>query len=161
MYAATEDRDPYRGLAPAFARKIREKRRLEERERRAREAEELRATLRAQREAEKRRARQEKYQNALPGDVTKAFSVITVRSARDDERDLIANVAKIYGLTYEHLVGDARTREITQARHQAIRAVADARPDLSCVAIGRMFGGRDHTSVLHSLRLTKKPGDVR
>lgn len=46
----------------------------------------------------------------------------------------------------------ARVRKVVEARHEAIAEVAAARPHWSYPALGRFFGGRDHTSVMHALK---------
>lgn len=75
-------------------------------------------------------------------------------------RDIIAEVARRHGVKYGEILGPRGPRSITAVRTEAIREVADARPDLSMVAIGRIFG-RDHTTILHALRKTKKEGSGR
>lgn len=56
------------------------------------------------------------------------------------------------GVTIERIKGPSRNRAICRARMEAIYAVRMERPDLSYPAIGRWFGGRDHTTILHSVR---------
>jgi chromosomal replication initiator protein len=85
--------------------------------------------------------------------------LVTVRSARE----IIAEVAEGYGLTSEHLVGPDRTKRVSQARQEAMWACRqvkgkDGKPRYSYPFIGRLFGGRDHTTVLwgerqHAARL--------
>lgn len=45
-----------------------------------------------------------------------------------------------------------RNDNLVAVRHLAIYEVRKQRPDMSLPAIGRWFGGRDHTTVLHSIR---------
>ncbi|WP_275078418.1 helix-turn-helix domain-containing protein [Rhizobium sp. AC44/96] len=45
-----------------------------------------------------------------------------------------------------------RTRKVCEPRAVAMYEVKKQRPDLSYPAIGRWFGGRDHTTVLYSVR---------
>lgn len=56
------------------------------------------------------------------------------------------------GVTIERIKGPSRNRAICRARMEAIYAVRMERSDLSYPAIGRWFGGRDHTTILHSVR---------
>jgi chromosomal replication initiation ATPase DnaA len=65
--------------------------------------------------------------------------------------EIIAEVAKETGLTVALLVGDRRSRPIAAARHYAFwRAARETGASLA--AIGRMFGERDHTTILHGIR---------
>lgn len=56
------------------------------------------------------------------------------------------------GITVADLKGPRRSTPIVRARMEAVYAVRMQRPDMSYPAIGRWFGGRDHTTVLHSVR---------
>ena len=55
-------------------------------------------------------------------------------------------------VSYAQVVGASRTHSVVEARHTCIYAVHRARPDLSLTQIGKLFGGRDHTSILHCIR---------
>lgn len=56
------------------------------------------------------------------------------------------------GITFEDVKGLRRTRTLITPRHACIRAVFNERKDLSSVAIGRIFGNRDHTTILASAK---------
>jgi chromosomal replication initiator protein len=62
--------------------------------------------------------------------------------------------AAAFGLTEAELIGRCRLRELTLARH-ATCYVLRRRLGLSSTVIGRMLGGRDHTSVLYAIRQTE------
>lgn len=67
-------------------------------------------------------------------------------------RRVIAAAARQHGLEPEDLIGPSRRREVTGARAIAmfvLRAVSGR----SLHAIGQSFGGRDHTTVMHAVRL--------
>lgn len=67
-------------------------------------------------------------------------------------RRVIAAVARQYGLEPKDLVGPSRRRGVSAPRAIAmfvLRAVSGR----SLHAIGRSFGGRDHTTVMHAVRL--------
>lgn len=49
------------------------------------------------------------------------------------------------------LKGVRRSRKLVKVRQLAVYEVRRQRPDMSLPAIGRWFGGRDHTTVLHSV----------
>ena len=66
-------------------------------------------------------------------------------------RAIVEAVAVRFGMTAADLIGPRRTREYAYARHMAMAEVRAAR-GLSLPVIGRMFGGRDHTTVIHGIR---------
>ena len=72
-------------------------------------------------------------------------------SRREMMMAAIEGVALRYGLTPADLIGPARDRHIAFARHEAMAVVKD-RWGLSYPRIGQMFGGRDHTTVLHGIQ---------
>ncbi|NNE69036.1 MAG: chromosomal replication initiator protein DnaA [Rhodothermales bacterium] len=63
-------------------------------------------------------------------------------------RDL---VAEAYGMTVEQVIGKSRKRPIVDARHVAMHFCKQM-TSLSLEAIGRRFGGRDHSTVIHACR---------
>jgi len=76
-------------------------------------------------------------------------------------RDVSVAVAKFYGLKAAVLASSSRRRQVVLARSVAIylgRMLAGA----SLAALGRHFGGRDHTTALHSCRSIERrlPRDV-
>lgn len=88
-----------------------------------------------------------------------AYRCIVVRGTgpKEPARDIVAKVAALHGMTASEVISARRDRKTVEARFDAIKAVADARPDLSLPQIGRIFE-RDHTSILHALR--KRGGRV-
>jgi chromosomal replication initiation ATPase DnaA len=72
---------------------------------------------------------------------------------RPSGRAIAEAVAASYGYTFHELLSHRREKRAVTARHEAIAAVARARPDMSYPAIGRLFG-RDHTSIIHALKKT-------
>lgn len=70
-------------------------------------------------------------------------------------RKIITATARQHGLKFEDLVGPSRHRRIAHARSMAIYLVRRL-TGKSLVEIGGYFGGRDHTTVLHSVRVVKK-----
>ncbi len=61
------------------------------------------------------------------------------------------NVEQAMGVSHADLVGTKRNREIAQARHVAIW-LCHQLTDLTYAEIGARFGGRSHTTVMHSFR---------
>ncbi|WEV59011.1 chromosomal replication initiator protein DnaA [Bifidobacterium sp. ESL0728] len=63
--------------------------------------------------------------------------------------DIIGQVAKYFHLTFDDLVGRARTKNVALARQIAMY-LAREMTSMSLVDIGEVFGGRDHTTVMHA-----------
>ncbi len=62
---------------------------------------------------------------------------------------ILAESASYFGVTVDDLRSQNRSRPIVQARQIAMYLVRDL-TDLSLPRIGAVFGGRDHTTVLHA-----------
>lgn len=69
-------------------------------------------------------------------------------------RRVIAATARRNGLTADDLVGPSRCRQVSLARGMAMY-LARRLTQKSLQAIGTAFGGRDHTTVLHGIRVTE------
>jgi hypothetical protein len=65
---------------------------------------------------------------------------------------IVRLVALRHGLTSEDIFGPSRRKHIVRARHAAIYLVKLHFPKLSTVELGKRFGGRDHSSIIHALR---------
>ena len=78
----------------------------------------------------------------MPGDAGNA-----ARTAPDEVRRL---VAAEWGVTPEGLQSKRRTKNLTVPRQVAMFLIKE-RFDLSLVEIGKLFGGRDHSTVIHSV----------
>ncbi len=63
---------------------------------------------------------------------------------------IIDATAASYGFTVDALCGPSRTRPLVTARQVAMYLVRNL-TDYSYPAIGRIFGGRDHTTVIHAV----------
>jgi chromosomal replication initiator protein len=64
---------------------------------------------------------------------------------------ILATVADHFGIETYDLTGRCRTKAMARARHVAMCLVRDS-TDLSYPEIGRLFGGRDHTTVIYACR---------
>ncbi|OGF57354.1 MAG: hypothetical protein A2Z21_02420 [Candidatus Fraserbacteria bacterium RBG_16_55_9] len=62
-----------------------------------------------------------------------------------------AEVARRYEVSVEQLEGERREKHISQARHIAIYLAREL-TNGSFPAIGKAFGARDHTTVMHACR---------
>ena len=64
---------------------------------------------------------------------------------------IIEEVGKFYNISVADIKGQARTKEIVLARQVAMYETRRL-TNLSMPEIGQVFGGKDHTTVMHSLR---------
>jgi chromosomal replication initiator protein len=64
---------------------------------------------------------------------------------------IMAATAEYFGLTMEDLCGSSRSRMLVTARQTAMYLCREL-TDMSLPKIGQMFGGRDHTTVIHADR---------
>lgn len=89
---------------------------------------------------------------ALGADTAKrAYAIPQARGRGPAIAEIIAEVARETGLTVAMLVGDRRSRPIVAARHLAYWRVA-RETGASLAAIGRAFGDRDYTTIIHGIR---------
>ena len=74
---------------------------------------------------------------------------------------IVAEVLKRYpGITREMVRGHCRKRAYLPARYEVIYMVKKQRPDLSLSAIGRAFGGRDHATIISSIKAHRKRAGI-
>ena len=64
---------------------------------------------------------------------------------------IMAQTAAYFSLTVEDLCGSSRSRTLVNARQIAMYLCREL-TDLSLPKIGQLFGGRDHTTVIHADR---------
>jgi chromosomal replication initiator protein len=68
---------------------------------------------------------------------------------------ILSTVADFTGVSITEMVGDKRSRPVVESRHLAMYLAREL-TDLSLPAIGKRFGNRDHTTVLHAVeKITK------
>ncbi len=81
--------------------------------------------------------------------------VVDTFSHNLDKELSIGNIQKIisdfFGIPIEHIIGKTRKRNIVIARQLGMY-FAKTMTDLSLKQIGKQFGNRDHTTVLHSIK---------
>ena len=63
---------------------------------------------------------------------------------------ILETTAPSYGFTVDAICGPSRTRPLVTARQVAMYIVRNL-TDYSYPAIARVFGGRDHTTVIHAV----------
>jgi chromosomal replication initiator protein len=69
--------------------------------------------------------------------------------------NIMAVTAEFFGLTIDDLCGPGKTKHVAQARQIAMYLCREL-TDLSLPRIGQIFGGRDHTTVMHADRKIRK-----
>jgi chromosomal replication initiation ATPase DnaA len=70
-------------------------------------------------------------------------------------RAIVADVLKEFpGITWVDMIGDGRSRRLTVPRQICVAAVREER-GMSLPIIGRIFGNRDHTTILNSIKKVK------
>lgn len=158
---------PYRAAYnPEFLRKAKQRRAEQERAQRIadeKEASRLKEERRklameaSRKNNNEQHALEMKQVNALL-EKYRALNIIDPpRPERPDAKSIIYKVATVHHVTIGDILGQRRDQFTVKARFAAIRAVSDARPDLTLPQIGKIFK-RDHTSIIHALRATAKPG---
>ncbi|RWC25888.1 MAG: hypothetical protein EOS27_26925 [Mesorhizobium sp.] len=65
---------------------------------------------------------------------------------------IIAEVAREHNVRPADIIGPSRAERMVTARRAAMARVHVERPDLSSTTVGRLFGNRDHSTVLHAWR---------
>ena len=74
---------------------------------------------------------------------------------------ILIAVADTYGLTVEELVGPRRARPLVTARHVAMYLIRSL-TDYSYPSIGKVFGGRDHSTVISAVdKISAQMGEKR
>jgi len=64
---------------------------------------------------------------------------------------ILAEEAGCSGVTVAQIKGTSRSKDVYAVRKRVIRrAIAEA--GISAVKLGRMLGGRDHTTIMHALK---------
>lgn len=78
---------------------------------------------------------------------------MTGRQDKKPVAEIIAEVlADFPDVTWQEISGIRRARRLIVPRQKCMFEVSRQRPDLSFPAIGRIFGGRDHTTIMHAVR---------
>jgi chromosomal replication initiation ATPase DnaA len=169
----------YRGMNPEFVKRVWEKRRLQEYAQSAAERKRLREAAQAMECKAKRVQRnatqmkiEDEWEKAQREEIFRAQfleSIAQLRMAHMVEK--YKSAAAVAGamevryraaeiiqfhvnrspFTYSEVISNIRTRPIVAVRQAAMADVYVLCPHLSLPQIGRLFGGRDHTTVLHAV----------
>lgn len=68
-------------------------------------------------------------------------------------KDILWAVCEASGLSMSDLLGPWRPRKFARARQMGYALMRSLRPDLSFPAIGRVFGGKDHGTVMSGIKV--------
>ena len=63
--------------------------------------------------------------------------------------DIISGVCNYFGVTREDILGKKKSKDVVEPRMIAIYLISDIL-EIPLVSIGKIFGGRDHTTIMHS-----------
>ena len=70
--------------------------------------------------------------------------------------DWLRDRCKELDVEHSDIVSHSRKRELSMTRQRLMVETHERFPELSLPQIGRMFGGRDHTTILHGIRVHKE-----
>jgi chromosomal replication initiator protein len=76
-----------------------------------------------------------------------------IRPRRRTVEDIQQRICESFGLSMEQLVSSSRAAPVTWPRQVAMYLAREL-TDQTLPAIGRAFGGRNHTTVLHACKRT-------
>ena len=82
--------------------------------------------------------------------------ILTNKNVKEITPDaIIAEICSFYHISSTDIIGKKRTNEISFPRQVAMYITREL-TDLSLPGIGQIFGGRDHTTVLHAINKVEK-----
>ena len=84
--------------------------------------------------------------------INPAINHVPLNTPRQFTLAIMESVGARHGVSAEEILGPRRTKRIVTARHEAIVEVVEARPHWSYPTVALMFGGRDHTTIMHALQ---------
>ena len=98
--------------------------------------------------------------NRIPLNRDLAEEVLRPLLSADDPSDvpddaIVMACCEYFGVSREEMLSKSRTRQISHARQIAMYLCRDL-TDMSLPRVGAVFGGRDHTTVLHAERKIKQ-----
>jgi chromosomal replication initiation ATPase DnaA len=105
--------------------------------------------IRQRQRADRRAALEQRFAEQQRAAATSLYRVISIRGS-GSAVEIIRDTARRHGLTPIDLTCTSRVRALTVPRHEAMYLCARD-TDMSLPAIGRRFGGRDHTTILNGI----------
>lgn len=93
------------------------------------------------------------WHEAVERDLAEDLDEMAYMPPRRLTKHIVAEVLENFpSVTWEDIKGKHRTLDVMYPRQLCMHAVHEQRKDLSYPQIGKLFGGRDHTTALHSIR---------
>lgn len=83
-------------------------------------------------------------------DVTDSLKEVVEQNKKTEPDTILSCICKYYNIKKDDLIGKKKTKEIVEPRQIAMYLMTEILPDLPLVSIGEIFGGRDHTTVIHA-----------
>lgn len=80
-----------------------------------------------------------------------SYRELPVAVHRRSIKSIIAETAEKHGVRPEDIIGTTIKASVVAARHEAMWRARRERTDLSLPALGKLFGGRDHSTVLKAI----------
>ncbi len=74
---------------------------------------------------------------------------LDVQKEKLTPENIIDTVCSYYNVEYSEITGKKKSKEIVEPRMIAIYLISDML-DIPLITIGKLFGGRDHTTIIHS-----------
>ncbi|HZO90618.1 MAG TPA: chromosomal replication initiator protein DnaA [Chthonomonadaceae bacterium] len=78
-----------------------------------------------------------------------------IRTRKVTIEEVVAEVAKRFGVTPEAIKGPSRNKDISLARQVAIYVCRDLLPEINTTVMGAAFGGRDHATIVYACQKLK------
>ena len=72
-----------------------------------------------------------------------------VQKERLTPESIINTVSTYYNVEYSEIIGKKKSKDIVEPRMIAIYLISEML-DIPLITIGKLFGGRDHTTIIHS-----------
>lgn len=117
---------------------------------------ESREALRRRREAVEEKARVDAVMRELARQQRITDWMKEAHKGRPSAKRIIQSIAREHGFTYEDIVGPSRNRKLVAARYHAVWEVKREYPLISTPRLGRLFGGRDHSTLVWALKVWPK-----
>lgn len=71
-------------------------------------------------------------------------------------RSVIETAARLEGMTVDEMMARDQSRAVARPRQRAMYVARRLRPEVSLPRLGRIFGGRDHTTVRHAIDVVQR-----
>lgn len=110
----------------------------------------IEAQASAKAEAERKAAEQLEALAKSVAIISSFRAVDIILGERAPVKDIVSHAVAGTKYTAQDILGHRRMRAMTDLRHYAILCAWALRPDQSLPQLGKLLGGRDHTTILHA-----------